>query len=367
MENSAAANLVGQTLVGERRKQTWTVTEQVAALPGHTPGHFSVAYKCRSDNGVDAFLKASDIGLLMGTGDALESLMRATSAHSFERSVLDHCNGNNMDRVVTALDYGSAQIVHEGVREAVFFLVFEFAQGGDLRKRVSQANQLNLVWIYTVLHNLAVAMGQLHRGLVFHNDLKPANTLVFDDDLQKIADLGRATTPHFAAAHDGYHCAGDCRYAAPEQLYSLELDEVVLERFERFRAGDLYSLGSMAHFLLTSRMVTPDVIQRMRPEFRPRSALGGWEDRYALALPHWRAAFSELMQEASTDIKEDWPEHFRSEALAIVDLVTQLCDPDPLLRGHPREPSGAGRYGLQRYVTMLDLGRQRLMIKSVHA
>jgi eukaryotic-like serine/threonine-protein kinase len=362
----AAGSLRGQVLVGERRKQRWTVTEEVSMVPGHTPGHFSVAYKCKSDEGQEAFMKASDLGLFLAANDPLESLVRASNAHSFERSVLDHCRGNRMDRVVTALDYGSSSIVHEGVREAVFFLIFELAQG-DLRKRVTQAEKADLLWVYTVLHNLAVALSQLHGGNIFHNDLKPANALVFDEALQKVADLGRATTPHFAALHDNFHCAGDTRFAAPEQLYSLELEQVDLERYERSQAGDLYSLGSMAHYLMTSRMVTPEVIQRLRPEFRPRTAHGGWEDRFGLVLPHWRAAYSQLMQEAADNVREDWAEDYRADALAIIDLITHLCDPDPMLRGHPRDRGGVGRYGLQRYVTMLDLGRQRLLIKKRNA
>lgn len=313
-------------------------------------------------------MKASDVGLFMmgQAADPLQSMISATTAHNFERAVLDHCHGNSMDRVVTALDYGSTQIIHEGVREVIFFLVFEYAQGGDLRRRVQQAAQLDMLWVYTTLHNVAVALSQLHSGQIFHNDLKPANTLVFSDDLQKIADLGRATTPHFAAAHDGNLCAGDRRFAAPEQLYSQELEGVVLERFPRFRAGDLYGLGSLAHYLMTSRMVTPEVIGRMRAEYRPRVPNGGWQDSYRLALPYWRAAFTEVMQELSNEIREDWPAEIQPEALAIAEMATQLCDPDPMTRGHPRD-QGAGQFNLQRYVTMLDLGRQKLLIRRPNA
>jgi len=177
-----------------------------------------VGYLVKDDNDEQAFLKAADLGMFSnGHDDPLLVLQQAFNAHVFERNVLDHCRGNNMDRVVTALDYGDQELVSAGVRDRVFYLIFEKADG-DLRKHVKKQVAFDLLWSVTALHNFFVGTSQLHGADVAHNDLKPANALVFDMSLHKVSDLGRATSHFYPADHDGLLCAGDKRFAPPEQL-----------------------------------------------------------------------------------------------------------------------------------------------------
>lgn len=359
-----ADSLVGKTLKGRGRSpRTWEVYERVESIKGHSPGVFSVAYRCRDAGGNEAFLKASDLSKVLGQdpNDMVGNLLKATQAHQFERDILEHCYGNRMDRVVTALDFGNESIVHEGVTDFLFFLVFELAEG-DLRRRVSKRAHFDLLWILSALHEYAVGVSQLHRGEVFHNDIKPANALGFPGESQKIADLGRATTPLLAVAHDGGQCVGDRRFAPPEQIYTL--DEVVSadKRFEFYRAGDLYNLGSLAHYLLTGTSMTDEITSRLKPEHRPPYPDGGWRDGLSLILPYWDAAFADLLQEARTIPDENWSKVAIDELEYVVSLIGELCEPRWRERGDRRFIGKANQYDLARYITRLDLARTKVLV-----
>ncbi len=139
-------------------------------------------------------MKITDLELMTGsTENLLERVAAAAGAHTFERRILDHCQGNNMDRVVTAIDYGDTQVEVDGDKDVIFFLVFELAEG-DIRPQVSSNRRADFLWCVGALHHLAVAVQQLHAGGVCHNDIKPANFLLFTREVQKLADLGCATS-----------------------------------------------------------------------------------------------------------------------------------------------------------------------------
>jgi eukaryotic-like serine/threonine-protein kinase len=244
-----ASHLLGKTLVGDRARRTWTVTEQLKLTPGLSPGQFSVGYKVKGDDGSEAFLKASDVSMALNKEDPVKALLEVTSAHQFERSILEHCRGNRLDKVVTALDSGTTDVTDEGFRDFVFYIVFELAEG-DLRKFVEIERGNDLIWIVSAIHNFCVAVSQIHRINVYHNDFKPGNALVFADT-EKVADFGRATSPGFPVQHDPALCAGDRRFAPPEQLYYDENEVLGIDPFIKAKAGDLYNLGSVMHFLIT--------------------------------------------------------------------------------------------------------------------
>lgn len=362
---SAAQNLLGQTLRGSRSGEDWRVVKRLQLRPGATPGQFSVGYLVEGASGKSAFMKASDLGMFAAAGeDLLQQLQRAINAHAFERRILDHCHGNNLDRVVTALDYGDAEIFNHGTRDRLFFLVFEQAEG-DLRKYVETGTAADLLWCVTALHNFFIAAAQLHGAAVAHNDIKPGNALIFHADLQKLADLGRATSALMPAEHDGFQCAGDIRFAPPEQLYPSDLNCTSLPMQARRVLGDLYNLGSITHYLLTGRMVTPEIITGLRPEFRPRNMAGGSKDSYQAALPYWRQAFDDVIGKLKVDAIIEFGPGVTDETDALITVVTELCEPNPMDRGHPANRSGSqNRYGLERYISTLARLKQRLIVKK---
>lgn len=362
---AASEKLEGTNIVGTRNGTTWKVGPLNKTSATLTPGQFSYSYIVEDPNGKKAFLKASDIGLFTSRGaDALDAIQLAINAHNFERKILDHCHGNNMDKIVTALDYGHVEVIHNAVRDTVFFLIFELADG-DLRKHVNKINATNLLWCVTALHNFFIAASQLHSSFIAHNDIKPANTLVFDENIHKISDLGRATCSFIQADHYMLRCAGDPRYAPPEQIYPHD-NAFENNDLQRMRiAGDLYNLGSITHYLLTARSVTPEVIALLRPEHRPRNQSGGSQDSFRAALPYWRDGFARLNDNLKETCADEFGVGTTDEVSKLIQMVAYLCEPDPLRRGHPKNQSPTqNQYGLERFISSLDYMRARLAIKA---
>lgn len=361
---SASEVLEGLSLVSASGR-TWQVLTKLETKPGETPGQFSVGYLVENDRKEKHFLKASDLGMFIRPDESiLDALDRATTAHKFEKDVLEYCHGNAMDRVVTAVDFGEIQIDHEGFRDVVFYLIFEWATG-DVRSHVTRGNSLSLAFATSTLHNVFVATNQMHKAQIAHNDLKPANTLVIDDKVQKVADLGRATSHHHPAAHDAYLCTGDTRFAPPEQLYPTDQNCAHISRELRRRVGDLYNLGSLVYYMLTARMFTPEVISSLRPEVRPRTADGGSEDSYQNAVPFWKEAHAALCTDISDVASQRFGPGVSSEVTDLRGMVVQLCEPDPLVRGHPLNKNRAqDPYGLERYISGLNSLRLKLRVKS---
>ena len=362
---SASKKLQGLSVIGKRHDTEWNVIELLEVKPGNTPGQFSVGYIVEDGKRNRGFLKASDLSMFVqDSGSVLDAFNRATTAHAFERDVLEYCHGNAMDRIVTAIDYGELEVTNEGVRDFVFFLIFELAKG-DLRSHVTTNNDLDLLWAATALHNVFVATAQLHSAKIAHNDLKPANALIIDAEIQKVADLGRATSSNHPAAHDTLLCTGDQRFAPPEQLYPTDLTCAHIAREEKRKVGDLYNLGSLAYFMVTSRMLTPEIVANVRPELRPRNGFGGSQDSYQAALPYWNLELARLLGEyVQLGIGRFGP-GVNDELISLKRMVSKLCEPDPLRRGHPQNRLGhQDPLSLNRYISELNSIKNKLKVKA---
>jgi serine/threonine protein kinase len=295
----------------------------------------------------------------------LERMQVAIQAHNFEREMLEHCKGNNMDRIVVAIDFGDTIIKGDEGREPIFYLMFELAES-DVRVRVDRRTKFDYIWTLGALHDLAVAIQQLHKGNVSHNDIKPENFLVFKDlalaeRLQKLADLGCATSPLMASIYDDALCAGDPRYAAPEALYGQKTD-ATLRSFDARRAMDIYHLGSMIFFLITGRMLTPEIVQRLTPEQRPPAENDDWSGTLADVIPYWREAFARVLEDFVEMLPKDDSGKLTRLGSALLAALVELTEPDPQLRGHPhnRNPNN-DRLSVQQYVSLFN-GLRRFVL-----
>ena len=275
---------------------------------------------------------------------------------------MEICNGNNMDRIVHALDYGEFEIVHRGVREFVFFVIFELAKG-DVRSQFIQSKRQELSWTLNALHNLSVAVQQLHNAQISHNDIKPSNLLVFDSDLQKLADLGRATSNTSAGPWDSLLYCGDNTYAAPEFWYRNKTFQKIGSRisFEVRKASDLYLLGSMAYFFVTGQQLTPILRTAMRQEHVGTN----WNGSFDEVLPFIYEALSSVLEHFDEQLSIGKEEVIRREPQELRAAVLQLCDPNPATRGHPINLSGTvEKYSVERYVSLFDRIAKTIKVSS---
>jgi eukaryotic-like serine/threonine-protein kinase len=331
-------------LLGLELADGWKVVRAFPRRPGATGGHFSHGYIVHSDIGRVGFLKALDYSQALGGADPARALQLITEAFNFERDVLERCANRKLDRVVRALSVGMIRVDGEPVQ----YLIFELADG-DARSQANEADRYELAWSLRALHHVATGLSQLHRESIAHQDLKPSNVLSFEGGrVMKVADLGRAAFKGHLPPHEDDGVAGDTTYAPPELLYGR-----VDPEWNRRRFGcDAYLMGSMVVFFMMGVGMTP----LLRTELRDAHAWGYWTGTYEEVLPYVRDAFDRAMRRFADATDPAIRQKLET-------IVRELCEPDPTLRGHPRNRATRGnQYSLERYVAAFDLLALRVML-----
>lgn len=332
---TAAFLLEGMDLPGG-----WRVTTLIKRPPQATGGHFSVGYLVVHAERGEAFLKALDYSSALADPDPARALEALTSAYNFERDLLAACRRKGLSRVIRLLDDGKVE-VHGAVGvPLVNYLIFEKAEG-DIRAHLDALRDFDVAFALRALHHVATALQQLHSHNMAHQDLKPSNVLVMTEGDAKVTDLGRAAYKGHASPFDDLTIAGDWGYAPPELLYGHRLEEWVA----RSTSCDLYLLGSMATFLFQGVAMSPLLFAHLHPKHTPVS----WSGTYREVLPYVREAFNRVIEAFEVAL----PDQLRPD---LGTAVRHLCDPDPALRGHPRNRVGQGSsWSLERFITKFDL------------
>jgi serine/threonine protein kinase len=267
-----------------------------------------------------------------------------TASYLFERDMLKFCGERGLDRIVRAVGDGRV-ILDGGVGGRVEYLLFELADG-DIRNQLAKAEEINLAWTLQSLHHVTLGLFQLHKEQAAHQDLKPSNVLVFDGKESKVGDLGRAAVKGLTPPHDSYVVPGDRGYAPPELLYgAFSATPWVSDSWQQRRIGcDMYLLGSMVVFLFANASMSGLLFT----ELAPAQHFLTWRGTYAEVLPYLRDAFGRAVDLFSESV----PATVRTDLTAV---VKELCDPDPGLRGHPRDRRSVhNRYSVERYIGIFD-------------
>ncbi|MBN2447202.1 MAG: serine/threonine protein kinase, partial [Phycisphaerae bacterium] len=128
------------------------------------------------------------------------------------------------------------------------YFVMEFVHGKSLIQYADEAG-LNVLERLVLLANVCEPIEFAHRRGIVHRDLKPGNILVDESGNPKVLDFGIARiqdfTPTFSGDRPG-RFIGTYEYASPEQVAGKN-DELTPR-------SDIYSLGLIAHELLTGRL-----------------------------------------------------------------------------------------------------------------
>ena len=340
-------------LKGKILEDGWTVEEIVPigrSTTDGTGGNFSVAYKVTGKNGEKAFLKALDYSRAMKNPNQSRILYAMTSAYLFECDVLERCNKRNLDRVVRALKTGTVFVDEPNDKGQVEYIIFELAEG-DVRKQLKGfTEKFDTAWRLRSLQHIATGLKQLHSNRIAHQDLKPSNVLVFDKNVSKLGDLGRASYQGHNPKHDELPVAGDPVYAPIDLAYGY-----VLPDWNERRLGcDFYHLGCMVVFFFAGVSMTALTLKYLDESFRPPYFGGTYRESFENALPYVRKAFNEAIEEFGKQI------HDLTLRKKLTEIVRQLCEPEISLRGHPKERSnGRNSFSLERYITIFDLLAKR--------
>jgi eukaryotic-like serine/threonine-protein kinase len=131
------------------------------------------------------------------------------------------------------------QIYDAGEADGQPFIVMEYVPGKTLadcgKLPAAEATQLALQALAGLQH--------AHEAGLVHRDVKPANFLLREDGLLKVADFGIARTAETTNLTQLGTILGTAAYLAPEQAAGEEVTA----------AADIYSLGVVVYELLTGR------------------------------------------------------------------------------------------------------------------
>lgn len=123
-------------------------------------------------------------------------------------------------------------------QENVFFIVMEFVPGETLETVIARDGALELSLALDYTCQICNAVDHAHRHGVLHRDLRPANVLVAESGMLKVADFG--TSRFLEIAAHGTTVIGSPPYMAPEQFHG-----------KAVFASDLYSLGVTMYQMMT--------------------------------------------------------------------------------------------------------------------
>ncbi len=123
----------------------------------------------------------------------------------------------------------------------VFFIVMEYVPGETLENIIAAAGALDVNRSLDFTCQICNAVDHAHRQGVIHRDLRPANVLVTDNDMCKVADFG--TSRFLEIAAHGTTVIGSPPYMAPEQFHG-----------KAVFASDIYSVGITMYQMLTGML-----------------------------------------------------------------------------------------------------------------
>ena len=340
-----AVNNASENLQGLQLDTGWHVEAPMQKAPGATGGFFSVCYKVTKD-GEEGFLKAFNFSKFLNLArqpghnkQIVDVIADMIAAYKYERDLSALCRHRRLTKVAFVRDAGE-QIVSGYPITVVPYLIFDVADGGDVRSLLSFASTLESEWKLRSLHSVAVGLKQLHGINVSHQDLKPSNVLLFKGE-SKIGDLGRSTCLELESSLKDESFAGDYSYAPPEILYGVHEPDWRKRSF----ACDTYLFGSLIVFYFSGLTMTALLRKHLKDEV-------SWERHrgsYDAVQPYVLNAFSWALDDFDTSVKSDF---LRRE---LRPLITNLCHPLPAQRAYgPRGVAGTP-INMERVVSRLNV------------
>ncbi len=127
--------------------------------------------------------------------------------------------------------------------DAVTYIVMEFVPGRSLRDVMSDGTAIPVERKLSLIRQMAEALDFAHENGIIHRDVKPANILVTDAGVAKIADFGVAKIVSQQTMSATGAAVGTPSYMSPEQILAKGVDG----------RSDQFSLAVIAYELLTGK------------------------------------------------------------------------------------------------------------------
>lgn len=182
-------------------------------------GGFGAVYLAR-----DTFIdKQVAIKVPHKQGEDIEKLLR-------EPKLLAALNHPNIVSVITA-----------DQKNGVFFIVMEYVEGQSLEKHLRSHGALPINIALQWFTKISEALAYAHKKGVLHRDVRPANVLISNDGIIKVADLG--TSRYLLESPWASTRIGSPPYMAPEHFQGKATFQ-----------SDIYSMGILMYESLTGRL-----------------------------------------------------------------------------------------------------------------
>jgi eukaryotic-like serine/threonine-protein kinase len=138
------------------------------------------------------------------------------------------------------------------VGNELLFLVMEYLEGENLRKRLRRASWLPVAEAVRIVQQVAVGLSEAHKHGVVHRDISPDNILMVHEngaEIAKVIDFGIAKSFIGASGKitQTMKLVGKAEYVAPEQI-CLPIGEDAKDAVDQ--RADIYSLGVTFYELL---------------------------------------------------------------------------------------------------------------------
>ena len=318
----------------------WIVEKPRGKHPDGSGGNFSYSYEVKNQaTGQRAFLKALDFSMALKQLDPIKAIARLTGLFDFEQNVLELCRNKRLSRIISLIETGNIPPAKGGVIPVPYFIM-ELAHG-DIYNQLDFSKEIDSLMSLKIIHNLSAALYQLHNNGISHQDVKPSNILILETGPHKLGDLGRADIRGQATPYSILHYAGDPSYAPPEAQYKAVQNDWVFKRI----ACDAYQFGSMIVFLFTQLNMTALLKMHLSPEHN----WNNWTQTYREVLPYLYVSLDRSVEYFRNQIED------KDLAEELSEIIFQLCDPDPIKRGHPKTLNSRFKtISLERYITKFD-------------
>jgi serine/threonine protein kinase/CheY-like chemotaxis protein len=143
--------------------------------------------------------------------------------------------------LIAKLDHPNIiKIFDLGVGDDHAYIAMEYCSKGSLKLRISRGLEPDKA--FTLMRQIAGALGELHQAGITHRDLKPTNVMFRDDESLVLIDFGLAKKAALRAEITGTgEIFGTPYYMSPEQGHANDVDD----------RADIYSLGVIFFEMLT--------------------------------------------------------------------------------------------------------------------
>ena len=157
-------------------------------------------------------------------------------------------------RLLAALDHPNIVAILTAERVVgVFFIVMEYVKGESMEAVLDREKSLDVPRAVAYVVQILKGVEHAHPAQILHRDLRPANVLLSESGVVKVADFG---TSRFLEKSHATTVIGSPPYMAPEQFQG----RAVL-------ASDLYSVGVIFYQMITGTLPyfspNPAQIERM--------------------------------------------------------------------------------------------------------